>query len=106
MEAIDDPYKILALNIVASYSDKDLSGIMHNAKVIRRHILRETKGADFYGDFLDCIMTILVQQNKDREVGHTLYDTADFFYEHLDVSRLRKEIVHYCNEWGREIKPY
>lgn len=106
MEAIDDPYKILALNIVAGYSDKELSGVMHNAKVIKRHISKEAKGADFYGDFLDCIMTELIKQNREREIGYTMDDTIEFFYSNLDVPRLRAEVQNYCEKWGREIKPY
>lgn len=104
VEAIDDPYKILALNLVATLSDGELYRIMHETKAIRRRITREVNDADFYGDFLDCIMTELVKSNKARMVNKYLVDAANFFYSHLDVPRLRREIIGYCIKLNRPIK--
>ena len=104
MDACDDPYKILANNLVAEKTDKELKKILHDAKTVRRYISREVNDADFYGDFLDCVMVGLVKSGKYRCVHRTLRETSDFFYSYLDLPRLRKEIRHYCKEYGRQVE--
>lgn len=104
VEAIDDPYKILALNLVSSYNNAELRRILHDSKVIRRKVAREVNEADFYGPFLDCIMVGLIKSNERRKIGHTLQETVSFFYNRLDVPRLREEIRNYCKEFGRDVE--
>ena len=105
MENIDDPYKILALNLTASLSNRELYKILHNAKAIRRRISKEVSNADFYGDFLDCIMVELVKGGKERQVNKYLADVSNFFFDNLDVPRLRREIRYYCNKFEKDVEP-
>lgn len=104
IDPCDDPYKILALNLVASCSDLELHRLLHDAKAIKRHITREVNDADFYGPFLDCIMVGVIHANERRKIGSTLHDTANFFYKRLDINRLRREIRSYCEEFNRGIE--
>lgn len=100
----DDPYKILALNLMSSCSNAELSRLLHDSKAIRRRVTREVNEADFYGPFLDCIMVGLIKTNERRKIGHTLHETANFFYNRLDIPRLRKEIKNYCERYGRDVQ--
>lgn len=104
MDPCDDPYKILANNLVSECSDKELSRFLHDAKIIKKRILREAAGADFYGNFIDCVTVDLVNSGKYREIKWTLKDTAAFFYKHLDIPRLREEIKYYCQRYGRNVE--
>lgn len=101
MDAVDDPYKFLAHTLVVTCPDKELSRILHDAKAIRRKIAEEVNNADFVGDFIDCIMVGLIKSGKSRCVHTTLKATTDFFYSNLDIPRLRKEIVGYCEKYGK-----
>lgn len=103
VDACDDPYKILALNLMSSCSDTELTRIMHDVKAIKRHIAREVKNVDFCGYFLDCLMVDLVKTGRHRSIGTTMEKTVDFFYNELDVPRLRKELKMYCDKYGREL---
>lgn len=103
MEAVDDPYRILALNLVADLSDRELNKILHETKPIKRRIISEVNNADFYGSFLDCLMTELVKQNRDRQIHKHLIGVADFFYKELDIPRLRNNILLYCERFGRKV---
>lgn len=104
MLACDDPYKMLANNFVVSSTDLEISRGLHQSKAIRRWIYREVCNADFYGDFLDCIMTVLVKSGKRKTVNKTLKETAIFFYREFDVPRFRKEVRHYCRRYGRDVQ--
>lgn len=104
MDAVDDPYKILANNLVAECSDKELKKILHDTKTIRRKITKEVNGADFYGNFIDCISVSLIKTGKYRQVYKTLGDTSNFFYSYLDVDRLRREIRNYCENYNRAVE--
>lgn len=99
----DDPYKMLAHTIVVKYPEEEVDRILRKIKAIKQHIRRETVEADFYGDFIDCIMVGLIKSGKRRTVNKTLYGTADLFFNYLDVPRLRAEIINYCKFYNKNI---
>lgn len=103
VDAVDDPYKMLANNLAVSSSDLELQRFLHQTKAIRRRIRQEVNNADFYGDFLDCLMTIITRTNNRPALNRTLAETSDFFYSCLDLARLRSELRHYCERYGREV---
>ena len=100
----DDPYKILALNLFSSCSDAELRRLLTDTKAVKRRVIREVNDADFYGPFLDCIMVELMRTSERRKIAHTLTETANFFYNRLDVPRLRAEIKNYCTKFNRNIE--
>lgn len=102
-DAVDDPYKILACNIVATYSDTRIHQVLHQARAVRRWIYQEVCASDFYGLYLDCVFTDLTSQGKERSVNRTLRGTADFIYHQLDLERLRAEVRNYCKFYGKNI---
>lgn len=104
LEPCDDPYKILALYLVSSCSTAELKKMLHDAKVVKRMIVREVREADFYGPFLDCIMVGVIKSNERRKIGRTLLETADFFYNRFDLIRFRKELKDYCQKFGRDVE--
>ena len=104
MEACDDPYKILANNIVTSYPDQAIYKILHDIKCVRRCVSRDVNEADLYGDLVDCIMVGLIKSGKYKSVRRTLRQTSEFFFGFLDVDRLREEIRNYCREYGKNIE--
>lgn len=104
VKGYNDPYKMLANTLVVSLPDEEIYRLLHKVKAIKQYIRREVVEADFYGDFIDCIMVGLIKSGKRRTVNRTLYGTADLFYSHLDVPRLREEIRRYCKIYGKDIE--
>lgn len=104
MDECDDPYKMLANNIVSTYSDKELRRVFKETKAIKRHIANEVKNADLYGDFTDCVLTELTHNGRRRAVNNTLKETINFIYGELDVPRLRAELRYYCKLYGRSVE--
>lgn len=101
---VDDPYKILANNIVATYPDRVIERILHGTKCIKRMILAELKSSDYYGDFIDCVMVDMIKTGRIRSLGRPLVPASEFFFQSLDVERLRKEIRACCEGYGKEIE--
>ena len=104
IQSYNDPYKILANNIVAECSDLQIYRFLHSAKHIRKRIVEELKESEFNGDFLDCIMVGMIKSGKVRSLGRPLQPAAKFFYEELDVPRLREEIRLCCKRYGKNIE--
>lgn len=103
-DSCDDPYKILALNLVANCSNAELHKMLHESKAVKRRIVQEVNEADFYGPFLDCILVSIARTNERRKIEHTLVETANFFYSKLDLPRLRAEIKNYCAKFERDVE--
>lgn len=101
MLAVDDPYKMLALNIMANSSDLELRNLLKDAKAIRRRVRSEVCNTDFYGPFIDCVMVRLIKSGRSRAVNKYLSNAADFFYRELDIDRFRKELRYYCDKYNR-----
>ena len=91
-EKFDDEYKILAYSIVVNYAPETVKRLMKDTKFLRREIIREVRGQDFRGYFVDCLF-VSICENKDRmKLMHQLDQLGRFFYNNLDLDRMRKEI--------------
>ena len=80
MDAVDDPYKMLAHTLVVTCSDNEIINLLHDSKVIKKHLADEVHEADFCGNFIDCIMVDVIKQGRSRSINPTLKDTVNFFY--------------------------
>ena len=91
-EKYDDEYKILAYSIVVNYPPVTVKRLMKDTKFLRREIIREVRGQDFRGYFIDCLF-VSICENKDRmKLMRQLDQLGRFFYNSLDLERMRKEI--------------
>ena len=91
-EKFDDEYKILAYSIVVNYPPETVRRLMKDTKFLRREIIREVRGQDFRGYFIDCLF-VSICENKDRmKLMRQLDQLGRFFYSSLDLDRMRKEI--------------
>lgn len=103
MNEYDDPYKLLANSLVVSHSEAEIKRLMKDDEYILKHIIKETRNIDFYGDFLDCIVDQLLRDKKRMEFMHRLDRLAEFFMDNLDLPRLRSEILRYASRYGIEV---
>lgn len=91
-EKFDDEYKILAYSIIVNYPPVTVKRLMKDTKFLRREIIREVRGQDFRGYFIDCLF-VSICENKDRmKLMRQLDQLGRFFYNNLDLERMRKEV--------------
>lgn len=88
----DDPYKILAYNLVVDCDVDTIKRYLTDNKFLRRVIKREIRGQDYRGVFMDCLFVSIVESKKRMDLMHALDSVGAFFYQNLDKPRLRREI--------------
>lgn len=96
----DDPYKFLAQYLVATSTALELERIMSEDIFILQIITREVRNIDYNTPFADCVFHEHAHGEKRMDLMHQLDALAGYFYEEIDLRRLRKEIVAFCDELG------
>ena len=91
-ERYDDPYLILAYNIVANYPPEIVRRLMRDTKFLRREIIREVRGQDFRGYFIDCLFVSICEDKNRMDLMRVLDAVGRFFYNNLDLNRMRQAI--------------
>ena len=99
----DDPYKLLASQVVAYYRPADVIRMLTDDDYIKVQLIKETRGQDMSGAFTDCIIEDILE-NKDRmEYMRNLDKLAEYYYSKLDKERLRTELKRFLSECGIEV---
>lgn len=99
----DDPYILLAHSIVGKYRPADVIRMLTDNEYLLNCIIKETRGLDIGGTFLDCIIEDILAHKKRMEYMHKLDDLARYYYSRLDKERLRSEIVGALADIGIDI---
>lgn len=102
----DDPYRVLAVSLVATNNPFNVSRILNSNTYVRGLVLHEAKVLDISGMFLDCIDQELIANDMLRKKNARMKELGEFFYSELDIKRLRNEIRRFCEELDIEIPPY
>ena len=102
----DDPYKILAHYIVAYSRPADVLRVLRENSYIKNCIIKEVRGLDIGGNYIDCIIENILEDKYRMKYMHQLDELASFYYQHLDKERLRNEIRAVLSEAGIEIEDY
>lgn len=99
----DDPYKLLASQVVAYYRPADVIRMLTDDEYVKVQLIKETRGQDMSGPFTDCIIEDILA-NKDRmEYMNALDSLASYYYDKLDKERFRAEIKTALSECGIEL---
>lgn len=88
----DDPYIMCACSLIAHNNPADIRRIMVDDDFIRRMILKETRATDFRGAFLDAIIQTVLEDKRRMEMMAELDKLSLYFYQNLDIHRLREVI--------------
>lgn len=99
----DDPYTILAYQIVSAYRAADVLRCLTDNSYLRTLIIKEVRGQDFKGHFVDCLVESILEEKDRMEWMHKLDEVAIYLYSKLDKGRLRNEILTALNNAGIEI---
>lgn len=91
-EKFDDEYKVLAYSIVVNYPPVTVKRLMKDTKFLRREIIREVRSQDFRGYFVDCLFVSICENKNRMGLMRQLDQLGRFFYNNLDLERMRKEI--------------
>lgn len=96
----DDPYRILAYHIVGTYRPSDVLRTLTDNSYLKILIIKEVRGQDFCGHFIDCIIENILEEKDRMEYMHKLDELATYYYNRLDKGRLRDEILAALNRAG------
>lgn len=96
----DDPYKLLAYKIMVDYNVPTVKKILEDNKFVKRMIIREIRGQDLQGDFIDCLFVSIFENKERMELMQQLNALGIFLYKKLNLSRLRREIRAAFDEMG------
>lgn len=102
----DDPYKLLAHSIVGYYRPADVVRMLSDNAYILNCIVKEVRGQDMCGSFVDCIIEEIFSNKKRMEYMGQLDKLAAYYYSQLDRERLRREIRLALDEIGIEVGDY
>lgn len=96
----DDSYKLLAYHLITTNDIATIRRMMRDGKFVRRTIVREVRGQDFSGPFIDCLFVSIAESDARMELMRQLDSLGFFLYHKLSLPRLRKEIRNACEELG------
>ena len=96
----DDPYRILACHLVSVLSVKSINTLLTSNPFIKSMVLNEAKQLDISGAFLDCIDQEIISNDKIRGKNVHLKSLGEYYYQNLDIPRLRREIRKFIDECG------
>lgn len=101
----DDPYKLLAFYILSVYRPSDVLRMLDpkGDAYILSCIIKEVRGMDMRGGFIDCAIEDILAHKKRMVYMHELDKLAAFYADSLDKSRLRRELTIALEECGIEI---
>lgn len=102
----DNPYRMLAASIATRYGVSDAQRILLDRDYIRQAIQSEVRNnIDVPGDFCDCITTELISNKQKVLYRSALNELGLFFFNQLDIPRLRKELIRFYQDCGIDIQP-
>lgn len=99
MNTYDDPYVMLAHKLLAVHDRAEIERILTDNEFVFKLILKETRLQDFNGAFLDCIIEDILSNKRRMEMCHQLDNLSKYFYQKLDLKRLRKEVRFYAERY-------
>ena len=99
----DDPYILLAHHIIGTYRPADVLRCLTDNSYLRTLIIKEIRGQDFCGHFVDCIIENILEEKERMDYMNKLDELALYYYSKLDKGRLRDEILAALNKAGVNI---
>lgn len=100
MNEYDNPYIMLAHHLLSIHTRAEILRMMTDDEYVLRMIIKEVRGQDFRGPFLDCIIqTILDDKDRMEMCGH-LDELSKYFFSRLDMERLREQLQFYGDKYG------
>lgn len=85
---------------MVDYNIPTVKKILTDNKYVRRTVVREIRGQDLQGDFIDCLFVSIFADKERMELMKQLNALGLFFYHKLDLARLRREIRSAFAEMG------
>lgn len=98
--SFDDQYIMLAHHILSVYNAAEVRRMLVDDDFIYRLIIKETRHQDFSGAFLDCIVQSILDDKRRMEMCHELDKLSLYFFNNLDLGRLRSQLETYGEKYG------
>lgn len=96
----DDPYKCLAASLIEHLLPMEVLRTLTDDEFVFRQLAKEMRGQDLRGPFIDCVVDEILRHKRRMELMRVLDEVSVYFFENLDLERLRREIKDFCSELG------
>lgn len=96
----DDPYKCLAADMVARLTTMEVIRCLSDDEFVFRMLAKEMRSQDLGGPFIDCVIDEILRHKRRMELMRVLDGVSIYFFENLDLERLRQELRDFCAELG------
>lgn len=96
----DDPYRMLAMGLISIYNKPTLRRILSDDRFVRKMVADETYEQDARGLYLDCIIEGIISDKRRVEYKHQLAYLANYYFDNLDLERLRRNIREFLDDCG------
>ena len=90
----------MAHGVLTVYPPADVKRMLADDDFVRRSVLKETRLQDFSGVFVDGIVQSILDDKHRMEFMHELDKLAAYFWNNLDLARLRGEIIKYGSKYN------
>lgn len=96
----DDPYAFLAFHLIAHLSKAELKRALKDDDFVFHMLVKEVRGQDFRGPFVDAIITVLLEDKRRMSLMNELDKLAKYLWTELDLERLRKKIFEEATKYS------
>lgn len=96
----DDPYKCLAAALIETLTPMEVVRCLSDNEFVFRLLAKEMRSQDLGGPFVDCVVDEILRHKRRMELMRVLDGVSVYFFENLDLDRLRKELRDFCAELG------
>lgn len=93
----DDPYTFLTWHLLYACTDAELDRILKDNDYIKKLIRKEVRDYDLRGPFTDAVVETILLDKKRMELMKELDKLSKYYYDKLDIERLRNKIIEYRN---------
>lgn len=100
MKDYDDPYSFLAVHLLFSFPPPVVARMLVDDDFLYKLLLKEMRGQDFRGPFLDCVITEILVNKKRMAFMRELDKVSEYLFSELDLIRLRNKIIKYANKYN------
>ena len=92
LKPYDDPYQILAIQLVVDLNLGDICRALYDDDFIERMVQKEARDLDLYGRFLDCIVEEVLVKKERMKMMAELDKLGSWLFKQMDLPRLREQI--------------
>lgn len=99
----DDPYNLLASQIVVRYSTSEINRLLNSSQPVEQIIMNELRAIDMGGMFVDCIITDLCDKGERMKFVDAQKRFSAELASLVDHDRLCASVRAWCDRLQKDL---